>query len=166
VTLLLVHRARPSVASPRGQSLVEFAIAFPVLMLLIGAIVQFGIIFWGQNTLTQVARDTGRWASTQNGCSTGSVDVVTQAKNIAAVSSLVGTSSTWTAANVNVVWSGGTWVPPATPPPPPTPCPPTSNQVVAFVTITITHQVPIFFPWIPGNGTLTTVAQFRMEPHP
>ena len=162
-----LQRSRtPSRSCSRGQSLVEFAIAFPVLMLLIGAIVQFGVIFWGQNTLTQVARDTGRWASTQNGCSTATVDVLTTAKNIAANSSLIGNSSGWTGSNVTAVWSGGTWVPPAIPPPPPTPCPPATNQQVAFVTITITHQVPIFFPWIPGNGTLTTYAQFRMEPHP
>ena len=145
----------------RGQSLVEFAIAFPILMLLIGAIVQFGVIFWGQNTLTQVARDTGRWASTQNGCTTGTVDVLTTAKAIAGSSSLIGTSSTWTSpANVVATWSdasGG---------PAPSPCPPLNNQVVVFVTITIHHRVPIFFPWIPGDGNLTTVAQFRMEPHP
>lgn len=138
----------------RGQSLVEFAIAFPVLMLLIGAIVQFGIIFWGQNTLTQVARDTGRWASTQNGCSTATVDVLGTAKSIAAASSLVGSSSGWTSpANVDASWTG-------------TPCPPANNTQVDFVTITIRHRVPIFFPWIPGDGNLTTVAQFRMEPHP
>jgi Flp pilus assembly protein TadG len=141
--------------------LVEFAIAFPMLMLLIGAIVQFGIIFWGQNTLTQIARDTGRWASTQNGCTAGTVDVLPTAKNIAAASSLIGTSSTWTSpANVLATWSGDLGGPI------PSPCPPTTNQVVAYVTITIHHRVPIFFPWIPGDGNLTTIAQFRMEPHP
>jgi Flp pilus assembly protein TadG len=146
---------------PRGQSLVEFAIAFPALMLLVGAIVQFGIIFWGQNTLTQIARDTGRWASTQNGCTTGAVDVLTTAKSIAASSSLIGSSSGWTSpANVVATWSGDAGGPL------PTPCPPTSNQQIAFVTITIHHRVPIFFPWIPGDGNLTTVAQFRLEPHP
>jgi Flp pilus assembly protein TadG len=145
----------------RGQSLVEFALAFPVLMLLIGAIVQFGVIFWGQNTLTQVARDTGRWASTQNGCTTGTVDVLTTAKAIAASSSLIGTSSTWTSpANVTATWSGDAGGPV------PSPCPPTTNQQVAYVTITIHHRVPVFFPWIPGDGNLTTIAQFRLEPHP
>jgi hypothetical protein len=34
------------------------------------------------------------------------------------------------------------------------------------VTITLHHQVPVFFPWVPGNGNLTTSAQFRMEPVP
>ncbi len=52
-------------SAQRAQSLVEFAITFPVLMLLIGGIIQFGLIFWAQNSLTQVARDLGRWAATQ-----------------------------------------------------------------------------------------------------
>ena len=130
-------------------------------MLLIGAIVQFGVIFWGQNTLTQIARDTGRWASTQNGCDSTSVNVLATAKSIAASSSLIGPSSGWTSpANVVATWGGDAGGPV------PSPCPPASNQQVAFVTITIHHQVPIFFPWIPGDGNLTTVAQFRMEPHP
>jgi Flp pilus assembly protein TadG len=140
----------------RGQSLAEFAIVFPVFMLIVGAIIQFGIIFWGQNTLTQIARDTGRWASTQPGCDTTSVDVLTTAKAIAASSSLVGPSAGWTSpANVTATWQivNGT-------------CPPADNTKVSYVTITIHHQVPLFFPWIPGNGNLTTIAQFRMEPHP
>jgi Flp pilus assembly protein TadG len=137
-----------------GQSLAEFAIVFPVLMLILGGIIQFGIIFWGQNTLTQIARDTGRWAATQQGCTTGTVNVLATAKSIAANSSLIGTSSTWTSpANVYVIWSG-------------TPCPPANNQDVAYVNITLHHQVPIFFPFVPGNGDLTTSAQFRMEPKP
>jgi Flp pilus assembly protein TadG len=133
-----------------GQAIAEFAIVFPVLMLLIGGIVQFGIIFWGQNTLTQIARDTGRWASTQLVCADG--PVVTTANEIADRSSLIGKTGTWTSSNVEVDWKG--------------PCPPNTNQQVAFVTITLHHRVPTFFPWVPGNGDLTTSAQFRMEPEP
>jgi Flp pilus assembly protein TadG len=150
----------------RGQSLAEFAIVFPVLMLIIGAIIQFGIIFWGQNTLTQIARDTGRWAATEAACDTPAerAAVLATAKSIAGASKLIGPSGGWTSpANVDVGWSATAGLPLT---PPPTPCPPASNQQLAFVTITITHQVPIFFPWVPGNGNLTTQAQFRMEPHP
>jgi hypothetical protein len=141
---------------PRGQSLAEFAIVFPILMLILGAIIQFGVIFWGQNTLTQIARDTGRWASTQSACDTPAERalVLGTAISIAGSSSLIGPSGGWTSpANVDMSWSG-------------TPCPPIDNTQVAFVTITITHRVPVFFPWIPGDGNLTTKAQFRMEPHP
>lgn len=137
----------------RGQSLAEFAIVFPVLMLILGGIIQFGIIFWGQNTLTQIARDTGRWAATQLACD-ATVDVLGTAKSIAASSSLIGNSTGWTSpTNVEASWSGS-------------PCPPHNNQNVAYVSITLHHQVPVFFPFVPGNGSLTTSAQFRMEPVP
>jgi Flp pilus assembly protein TadG len=150
----LLFRRPPDRPRTRGQSLAEFAIVFPVLMLIVGGIIQFGILFWGQNTLTQIARDTGRWAATQPGCDTTAVNVLATAKSIAANSSLIGTSSTWTIpTNVDVSWTGS-------------PCPPVDNSTVAYVTITLHHTVPVFFPWIPGNGDLTTSTQFRMEPNP
>jgi hypothetical protein len=46
------------------------------------------------------------------------------------------------------------------------PCPPASNQDEAWVRVEIDHQVPIFFPFVPGEGQLTTTAEFRMEPEP
>lgn len=148
------HRSSEPVE--RGQSLVEFAIVLPVFMLIVGAIIQFGIIFWGQNTLTQIARDTGRWAATQPSCSAVG-PIVTQANLIAAQSSLIGyTTGSWTAGtNVAVSWQ---------PSPLPSPCPPATNQQAAWVTVTLQHQVPIFFPFVPGNGNLSTSTQFRMEP--
>ena len=75
-----------------GQSLAEFAIVFPILMLIIGGIIQFGLIFWGQNTLNQVVRDTGRWAATQQSCNSAIAKppLVVTANNIAAASNLQG----------------------------------------------------------------------------
>jgi Flp pilus assembly protein TadG len=138
--------------------LAEFAIVFPVLMLIVGAIVQFGVIFWGQNTLTQVVRDTGRWAATQKQCSNAAA-VITTANAIAAQSSLIGyTTNQWTAADVTVTWppaANGT-----------DPCPPTNNQEVRFITVTIRHHVPVFFPWIPGDGWISSSTEYRMEPAP
>lgn len=125
------------------------------MLLIVGGIIQFGIIFWGQNTLTQIVRDTGRWTSTQQQC-TDVGPVVDTANALAASSSLIGysTTSPWTSASVTVEW----------PPNGSDPCPPANNQQVRFVTITIQHRVPIFFPWVPGNGLLSSSAQFRMEP--
>ena len=135
-----------------GQSLAEFALVFPILMVILGGIIQFGIIFWGQNTLTQIARDTGRWASTQVTCPTNATTLPT-ANAIAGQSSLIG-YTTWTApTNVQVALTGD-------------PCPVATNAQVAYVTVTLHHHVPVFFPFIPGNGDLTTSAQFRMEPTP
>ncbi len=148
-----VPRSRLADRASRGQSLVEFALVFPVLILMIAGIVQLGVLFWGQNTLNQVVRDTGRWAASQQDCS-NQATVLSTAKSIAANSSLIGDSSTWSSpANVSATWTGS-------------PCPPLSNQDTAWVTITIHHRVPIFFPWLPISGDLTSVTQFRMEPMP
>lgn len=144
----------------RGQSLAEFAIVVPVLMLVLGGIIQFGIIFWGQNTLNQVVRDTGRWAATQQGdCQTGpgrtaqELLIEATADDIAATSSLIGFDGSFDATDVTVSWTG-------------TPCPPGDNQDEAWVDITIEHSVPIFFPLVPGNGQLSSSTEFRMEPEP
>jgi Flp pilus assembly protein TadG len=150
----------PRSGSTRGQALVEFALILPILLLVVGGIIQFGILFWGQNTLTQVARDTGRWAATQQSC-TNSAAVVGEANLIAQQSSLVGysSSSPWTGTDVAVSWQDTNGTDPAT-----APCPPITNVDVRWVTVTIDHTAPVFFPWIPGNGNLHTSAQFRMEP--
>ncbi len=143
----------------RGQSLAEFALVLPVFMLIVGGIIQFGLIFWSQNSLNQIARDTGRWAASQQSCTNAEKTlVIGTANSIANQSSLFGysSSSPWTSANVTVTYSGSTC--PSSPP--------SSNQDVDWVTITIQHQVPIFFPWIPGNGNISTTTQFRMEPMP
>lgn len=147
------HRA----TRQRGQSLAEFAIVFPIFMLLVGGIIQFGIIFWGLNTLNQVVRDTGRWAATQQDC-TNAAAVVTTANNIAAQSSLIGYApGSITSGEVTVAWRAE---------PPSGPCPPTDNQKEAWVTIAIQHDVPVFFPFVPGNGRITSSTEFRMEPKP
>ena len=52
----------------RGQALAEFAIVIPVFMLVLGGVIQFGIFFWDQNTLNQIARDAGRFAATIQDC--------------------------------------------------------------------------------------------------
>ena len=135
-----------------GQSLTEFALVLPILMLVIGGIIQFGIIFWGQNTLNQIVRDTGRWAATQTQC-TDAAPIIATADSIANQSSLIGFSGSFPVGDVVVTWTGA-------------PCPPSDNQDVAWVDITIDHTVPIFFPWVPGNGDLSSSTEFRMEPEP
>jgi Flp pilus assembly protein TadG len=143
----------------RGQSLAEFALVFPILMLIIGGIIQFGIIFWGLNTLTQVVRDTGRWAATQIDCTpAGVAPVIAKANAIATQSSLIGyTAGDFNGTNTTVVWRSE---------PISDPCPPTENGEEAWVTITISHTVPTFFPFVPGNGQLTSSTEYRMEPRP
>jgi Flp pilus assembly protein TadG len=173
---------------PRGQALVEFAIVVPVFIALIGGIIQFGLAFWAQNTLTQVVRDTGRWEATQQvpACDSAAarIAVTDKANSIAGSASLFGYSSAnpfvyyatspGPAEGVSVTWvkdSTSTETPPQS-------CPPSTNESVWYVTITIRHTVPTFFPgmtYLPGLGTcdesgcrltLSSTAKYRMEPAP
>ena len=178
------HRSRAGrrYGSTRGQALVETAIVLPILLLIIGGIVQFGMLFWTQNTLTQIARDTGRWEATQqfSPCNSGGLALVAQADRIAQNSSLLGYSAG--------TWSGAPNSYPTTPRPPegvevawtepsgtltPDDCPPVDNSTPWFVTIRVSHAIDVFFPGMgfvcpgPGNTcTLSSTAQFRMEPAP
>lgn len=139
----------------RGQSLAEFAIVFPVFMVIVGAVIQFGIIFWGQNTLNQIVRDSGRYAVTERDCSTASKnDVLAKIDSVAGVSSFAGT-----------ITSKGLVMPTtAAPDPVSDTCPAPSNAKQVWLRITLQAQVPVFFPGIPGNGTISSTALFRMEP--
>jgi Flp pilus assembly protein TadG len=160
----------------RGQSLAEFALVLPVFIALVGGIIQFGVLFWSQNTLTQVVRDTGRWAATRNitPCESADAALWAQADSIAANGSLWGHTSTefqspsghtdlttsnytaggdtavnaYSAANsMAVAW---VWTSGTTT------CPPTDNSSVVHVTIRMNQQVPTFFPgmqFLPGLGT-------------
>ena len=158
----------------RGQTLVEFALVFPVFIALVGGVIQFGMVFWAQNTLTQVVRDTGRWAATQattppTACdSTAAVTKLgAQAESIAANSSLPGhTSGEFSSPSdlttINYTAAGDTavrastgaiavaWVkdsdPATTKYPSGEGCPPKDNQAVYHVTIKINLDVPTFFP--------------------
>jgi hypothetical protein len=61
----------------RGAALVEFAIVLPLLLLLIGGIIQFGFIFNGQITLTSAVREGARHAVVGN----SDIDVKDKVKN-------------------------------------------------------------------------------------
>jgi TadE-like protein len=133
----------------RGQSLVEFALVVPIFLLILGGVVQFGIIFWGQNTLNQIVRDSGRYAVTESDCTldVGQKDILAKIKSVASSASFAGTVGA-----ITLVM------------PTPPGCPPTSNSQHVWLRITVQAQVPIFFPAVPGNGNISSTAVFRMEP--
>jgi Flp pilus assembly protein TadG len=128
-----------------GQSLVEFAIVVPWFMLMLGGVIQFGLWFWDQNTLTQVVRDAGRFAATVTDCSSTTVvhDKTVEIENQTPFSGQYG------AITVTLPSSG-------------TPCPPTNNTQAVFVTIKADATMPVFFPLV--NGNISSQATFRMEP--
>jgi Flp pilus assembly protein TadG len=138
-----------------GQSLAEFAIVFPVLMLVIGGIIQLGIVFWGQNTLNQIVRDAGRYAVTERDCLPASqADVLAKVDSVAANANFAGQITSRSVVMPTT----------AAPDPISDPCPATSNARQVWLRITVQAQVPVFFPVIPGNGVITSSAVFRMEP--
>lgn len=145
----------------RGQALVEFALVLPLLVLILTGVMQFGLLFWAQITLTQIARDTGRWAVSQEACSSATVNIASQANAIAAKSTLFG----WGASNPLVISAGPTWTD-VTPGGAATPCPPDDNRDIFNITFELEHDVPVFLPGFGNTWTLHSEVQFRMEPAP
>jgi Flp pilus assembly protein TadG len=47
----------------RGQSLVEFALVLPVLLLILVGIFNFGVLFYSDIVINEAARDAARYAS-------------------------------------------------------------------------------------------------------
>jgi Flp pilus assembly protein TadG len=127
----------------RGQSLVEFAIVVPVFMILLGGMIQFGFILWGQNSVNQVVRDAGRYAATLP-----TTDTAAAEKRVEDLSAQYG--GPWTLTDRSAVYSGT--------------CPPDTNQDQCWVTITATYKIPIFFPLGPNSVSSST--EFRVEPVP
>jgi Flp pilus assembly protein TadG len=162
-----------------GQALVEFALAFGLFMLVIGGIVQFGIILWSQNAITQVSRDTARWAVTQSAspCDSGATraamgGVADQlARNVSLVSYSAGTwSSASTIASLGPEGVGADWQ--SVDSSFPTDCPPSDNATVWTVRVRVNHVVPIFLPGLQfiappctaSGFCITSTTELRMEP--
>jgi hypothetical protein len=172
---------------------VEFALILPILLMLVGGVIQYGAIYATKHALIQVGRDVGRWAATQDSspCNTAPTltppQPVTQADALAQQSQMMGYSAgDWNASNftayannaampaspphaegVEVVWSYASGS-----------CPPADSSTAAFVTVRLSHRAPNILPgfaYLPGLGTcdasgcylaITTTSEFRMEPHP
>jgi len=168
-----------------GQAMAEFALVGGVFILLVAAIIQFGLLLWSENTVTQVARDTARWAVTQSTTpcdSTGNRNAVAaQADLFARQWNLLGyRAGTWTTASTFASLSGpgiaADWPIPSVPPGGTTlfasDCPPSNSSVAWSVQVRIKHPVPIFFPGLqllaPSCGVpgfcLSTTTEVRMEP--
>jgi Flp pilus assembly protein TadG len=151
----------------RGQSLAEFALVFPILMVILGGVIQFGIIFWGQNSLNQVVRDAGRYAVSQANCSSASkTDVGNQVVALTSAMGIATFVSDTITMPTNGETVGGTTDPVSDNNGTLTAnfCPATTNADHVWIRITVNAQVPIFFPFVPGNGAISSTALFRMEP--
>ena len=58
---IAARRRRPG----RGQALAEFALVFPLLMLLVFALVDLGRVVYTHNAMAEGAREAARWGSVQ-----------------------------------------------------------------------------------------------------
>lgn len=102
-----VFRRKTQMRSERGQSLVEFALALPILVLLLFAVIQFGVAFNNYVTLTDATRAGARKAAVGRQLSNPQSTTITAVRNSATdlrQSDLdVTVSSTWEpGADVNV----------------------------------------------------------------
>ena len=162
--------------------MVEFALIAGLFILVVGAVIQFGAILWSQNTITQVARETARWAVTQ---STSPCDSPASRAALAATAhrlarewllvdhpagswSSAGPISALGARGVGVDWP----IPPASITLYETDCPPADNGLNWFVQVRVNHTVPILVPGLqfiappcasPGF-CISSIAELRMEP--
>ena len=105
--MITTYRRKIQMRSERGQSLVEFALALPILVLLLFAVIQFGIAFNNYVTLTDATRAGARKAAVGRQLSNPQSTTITAVRNSATdlrQSDLnVTVSSTWLpGADVNV----------------------------------------------------------------
>jgi Flp pilus assembly protein TadG len=175
---------KPS-SSRSGQALAEFALVGGLFFVLVIAIIQFGLLMWSANTVTQIARDTARWEVTQSttpcDSTAGRNALGAQADQFARQWKLLGyRPGTWTTAGTVASLTGpgvaADWpIPSVAPGGPPlfaSDCPPSNSSVAWSVRVKINHSVPIFLPGLqlfaPSCGTsgycLTTTTEVRMEP--
>jgi Flp pilus assembly protein TadG len=122
----------------RGQSMVEFTLILPVLMLMIFGIYQFGQTYSDYIQVTNAARTGGRKALVSRSDTNGVADTITAAQN-----------ATWwlNKANMTVtVTPGQPWV---------------TGQTV---TVTVTYPYSIsLLGFVAGSGTLKSSTTVRIE---
>jgi Flp pilus assembly protein TadG len=175
--LIVAPTHKRGARSERGQSLVELALVLPVLFLLLGGAIQFGVIFATRHELIQVARDSARWAATQHAvdpisglalpCESAATATtpqpVTEADELASSSGLMAYSTgMWSSANFTSYDRNPMPAAPANPEGVEVAwsggsCPPTDNSdaQTSFVTVRLSHRAPVFVPglWLLPGGT-------------
>lgn len=93
------ERRTINLRSERGQSLTEFALALPILALLLFAVIQFGIVFNNYVTLTDATRAGARKAAVDRQLSNPTASAISavrsSAANLTQSSLAVTVTSTW-----------------------------------------------------------------------
>jgi Flp pilus assembly protein TadG len=130
------NRRTIELRSEKGQAVTEFALALPVLVLLLFAVIQFGIVFNNYVTLTDATRAGARKAAVSREDPSAAADATQAVRNSAA-------NLTQSKLNVSI---NSTW------------------QPGADVTVTATYPYQIKLLGIPlKNGNLTSTTTERVE---
>lgn len=122
--------------SEQGQSLVEFALTLPVLLLLVLGTIDIGMGFRTYIALSNAAREGARWVSIYpNDCAGALARIETEAARVGLAPSGEGSIG------------GGGYTPPSLN------CPYAADQR-ATVTVTIAYDYELLFGIIPGVDTI------------
>lgn len=92
---MILLRLRRRLTAEDGAALLEFAMLVPILLMIVFGVIDFGLYFYNDLQLTQVARDAARYASVGN---------VAEANVAIGRATLV--STTITAQNIDAASSG------------------------------------------------------------
>jgi Flp pilus assembly protein TadG len=132
----LRSRRKIEIGSERGQSLTEFALALPILALLLFAVIQFGIVFNNYVTLTDATRAGARKAAVGRRLGNPVSATITAVRNSA---------TDLTQSNLNVTVNS-TW------------------QPAADVTVTATYPYSIsLLGMVVKSGRLSSTTTERVE---
>jgi len=129
----------------RGQSLVEFALVLPILMMLFMGIVYLGRAISVYQALGRAAREGAR-AALANTCATCGNAPNTVAANTAIDDALTAASLDYTAATVSITSN-------------PLDSSDPTNYQVNGVTVQVLYSVPINIPFTGLNGTTIPLSQ-------
>jgi len=92
-------RRKIEIGSQQGQSITEFALALPILAMLLFAVIQFGIVFYNYVTLVDATRAGARKGAVgreqQNPASAVTAEVRASARDLTQSNLNVTVTSTW-----------------------------------------------------------------------
>jgi Flp pilus assembly protein TadG len=155
--------ASPCRPAARGQSLAEFALVLPILMLILMGIIQLGILFGAQIGVINGVRETARYGSlsptTAGNQTANGTAVVNHLQNVVLPGSVIGFSSG------SVRSPSATYCSYANP---------GGGTYSVRLTVTVTYAHPLFIPLIgaildpldgasDGAYALSTAERFRVE---
>jgi Flp pilus assembly protein TadG len=129
---------KPSFRSEDGQAATELALVFPILLVILIAIAQFGILFNNYITLTDATRTGARKAA---------VSRFTGDQGTAAALAVRAAASNLTASKLNVSVTSSDWTVPG-----------------SDVTVTATYPYDLnILGWVIQSGNLTSTTKERLE---